>query len=177
MAPLDIAIVLLLIFSAAIGFTTGLIRSVASLLGLVAGIAYASWNYLQVASRLMPYIHGVPLSQAIAFCLLTLLVTIVFSMIGLVIKKLVHGVGLGWLDRLMGLVFGFLQGALLVTLCLVTIAAFFPATQWIGNTQLTKYFLGSVHLTTQMTPHDLKVRILDGLQILERKSPGWLHPR
>jgi len=94
----------------------------------------------------------------------------------LLLKKLIHGVGLGWLDRLAGLAFGLLRGALLVTLCIVALAAFFPDTRWLGDAQLAKYFLGTVHLTTQMTPQDLKHRILEGLRVLRKDSPAWLHP-
>ena len=176
MNPVDIVIVVVLILSALIGFQAGLIQSVASLFGLVAGIAYASWNFRIVAARLMPLLHDRTMSEALGFCLLVFLVMLVFALIGMVLKKIIHGIGLGWLDRLIGMLFGFLQGALLVTLGIVTIAAFYPTTQWMGNTQLGKYFLGSVHLTTQMTPHDLKQRIMDGLHVLQKDSPVWLHP-
>ena len=176
MSLVDVAIVVLLLLSMAIGFQSGFIRSVTSLLGLVAGIAYASWNYKMFAERLMPYVSGERLADAIAFGLVALLVMIIFGLVGMVIKKIVHGVGLGFFDRLFGLVFGFLQGALLVTLCLVTMIAFFPAAKWLDETQLSKYFLGPVHLTVQITPHDLKQRIMGGLHTLQRDSPAWLHP-
>jgi len=173
----DIAIVLIIILSAGLGFRSGLIQSVTSLVGLIAGIAIASWNYQPVADRLEPYIHHHALSEALGFCLVALLVMAIAGLIGFVIKKLIHGIGLGWLDRLTGLIFGLLRGALLVTLCIVTMAAFFPETRWLGDSQLGKYFLGSAHLTTTITPEELKHRILDGLQVLEQDAPKWLKPK
>jgi membrane protein required for colicin V production len=176
MNPVDIAILLLMVLSAALGFRSGLIQSVFSLVGLIAGIAIASWHYKEFAARLTPYIHSKGADEAIAYCLIAIAVMVAASIIGMLLKKLVHGVGLGWVDRLAGLAFGFARGALLVTLCIVTLAAFFPDTRWLGDAQFAKYFLGSVHLTTQMTPQDLKHRILEGLRVLRKDSPEWLHP-
>jgi membrane protein required for colicin V production len=174
MNPVDIAIVLLLILSGALGFRSGLIQSVFSLLGLIAGIAIASWNYKHFADELYPLLHNKPLSEAIWFCLIALAVMLMAGLAGLLLKKVIHGVGLGWLDKLTGLIFGLLRGALLVVLCIVTLAAFFPDTRWLGDARLAKYFLGTAHLTTQMTPTDLKEKIMTGLRVLEQDSPEWL---
>ncbi|WP_263357550.1 CvpA family protein [Acidicapsa ligni] len=176
MNVVDIAIVVVLLLSAIVGYRTGLIQSIFSLVGLILGIAVASWNYRHFADDLWPLLHNKSLSEAIWFCLLALAVMIVAGLLGMLIKNVIHGVGLAWLDRLAGFVFGFLRGALLVTLCIVTMAAFYPRTQWLGKSQLTKYFLGTAHLTTQMTPDELKHRILDGLRVLEKDTPEWMHP-
>ena len=173
----DVVILILIVMSAVAGFRSGLIRSIFSLTGLILGIVIASWNYKRIADERMPLLHSRPLSEAIWFCLLALGVMLAAGLIGLLVKKVVHGIGLGWLDKLAGLVFGFLRGAVLVTLCIVTLAAFFPDTHWLGDAKLAKYFLGSAHLTTNMTPNELKHKILDGLRVLETDAPKWLHPK
>jgi membrane protein required for colicin V production len=175
MNVVDIAIVLLLVLSAVFGFRSGLIQSVASLVGLIAGIAIAGWNFPRLADWLVPYIHSVPLSEALAFCLIAIFVMVLAGLIGIVLKKVIHGIGLGWLDKFLGLIFGALRGGLLVVLCIVTLAAFFPTTQWLGDSQLGKYFLSSAQVTSYMSPDELKRRILDGLRVLEQDSPKWLH--
>jgi membrane protein required for colicin V production len=174
MNMVDVSIVLLLALSAVLGFRSGLIQSVFSLLGLIAGIAIASWNYKRLADELYPLTNDKSLSEAIWFCLLALAVMLVGVLIGLLVKKLIHGIGLAWLDRVTGLIFGLLRGALLVVLCIVTLVAFFPETKWLGDARLAKYFLGTAHLTTQMTPADLKEKIQSGLRVLEKDSPEWL---
>jgi membrane protein required for colicin V production len=177
MNVVDIAIVLLLLISAVFGYRSGLIQSVTSLVGLIAGIAIASWNFPRLSDRLVPYLHSVPLSEAAAFCLIALLVMVLAGLIGMVLKKLIHGIGLGWLDKICGLIFGVLRGGLLVVLCIVTLAAFFPDTRWLGDSQLGKYFLSSAQVTSYMSPDELKRRILDGLHVLEEDSPKWLHKK
>jgi membrane protein required for colicin V production len=173
----DIAILLLAVLSAIQGFRSGLIQSFFSLLGLIAGIAVASWHYKRFAYELAPMIHSLPLAQAIWFCLIALAVMLVAGVIGMLVKGLVHGIGLAWLDQLAGLIFGLLRGVVLATLCIVVLAAFFPDTRWLGDAQLAKYFLGTAHMTMRMTPEELKVKILDGLQVMESDAPEWLHPK
>ena len=117
------------------------------------------------------------ISDAIWFCLIALAVMLVAGLLGMLVKGLVHGVGLGWLDSALGLIFGLLRGAVLATLCIVILAAFFPDTLWLGNAQLSRYFLGSAHLTTHMTPEELTKKIQHGLLVLEQDTPNWLRPK
>jgi membrane protein required for colicin V production len=173
----DIVIVLVVVLSAVHGYRSGLITSVASLLGLIGGIAIASWQYKRFVGTFQLAMHSEALADAVSFALIALIVMIAASILGMLLKGLVHGVGLGWLDRFMGLLFGFLRGALLITLCIVTLAAFFPDTRWLGDAQLAKYFMGTAHLTTHMTPDELKAKIVHGLHVLEKDTPNWLHPK
>ena len=177
MSLVDIVIVLVLIASAIQGYRSGLITSVASLLGLIGGIAIASWQYPRFVGIFVPILRSDALSDAVSFALVALVVMILAGLLGMLLKSLIHGIGLGWLDRITGLFFGLLRGALLITLCIVTLAAFFPNTRSLGDAQLAKYFMGTAHLTTHMTPEELKARILRGLHELEKDSPNWLHPK
>jgi membrane protein required for colicin V production len=176
MSLADVVILILVGLSMLAGFRSGLIRSVFSLAGLVLGIIIASWKYKHFADEVMPITKTRALSEAIWFCLLVIGVTVVAGIAGLLVKKLVHWVGLGWVDNVLGLVFGFLRGALLITVCVMTIAAFFPDTRWLKDANLAKYFIGMADFTTHMTSEELKKRILDGLAELREHSPAWLHP-
>jgi len=181
MNVVDVVIVLLVVLSAVQGFRSGLIQSVFSLVGLIAGIAIASWNYKRFGTELAPKLHlnqfSGPVADAVWFCVIALVVMLLAGLAGMLLKSVIHGVGLGWLDRLTGLVFGFLRGAFLATLCIVTLAAFFPETRWLGDAQLAKYFSGMAHLTSHMSPDELKQKMLDGLRVLEKDAPEWLHPK
>ena len=173
----DIAVLVLVLLSSLAGFGSGLIRSVFSLVGLVLGIVVASWYYRRFADQLFPLTHNRAFSEAIWFCILALAVMVSAGIVGLAIKRLVHGVGLGWLDRLAGFGFGLLRGALLITVCIMTLAAFFPDTEWLSQAKSAKYFIATAELTTHMTSEELRNRILDGLNDLRKHSPAWLHPQ
>ena len=177
MNVVDIVILLLLVVSALSGFRSGLIQCVLSLVGLLAGIAVACWNYKRFAYEFAPVVHSQAVSAAICFCLIALAVMLVAGLLGMLIKGLVHGVGLGWLDSALGLIFGLLRGAVLATLCIVILAAFYPDTRWLSDAQLSRYFLGSAHLTSRMSPKELEEKIQDGLAVLEQDTPNWLRPK
>ncbi len=173
----DIAIVLMLVLSAALGFRSGLIRAIFSLFGLLAGIAIASWNYARLAEQFTPGIHSRATADALWFCLIAIAVMIVAGLLGLILKKVIHGVGLGWLDRILGLFFGLLRGAALATLCVTVLVAFFPETLWLGNAQLPHYLINSLNLTVQAAPGEFQQKVMDGLDRLERQSARWLREK
>jgi membrane protein required for colicin V production len=91
------------------------------------------------------------------------------------LSKTLHRIGLGFLDRLAGAVFGFLQGSLLVTLCILATVAFFPQAHWLIKAKLPKMFFGICHLSTHVSPSELAERVRWGLRMLEEGSPHWLH--
>ena len=119
MAWVDWAIVIVLLLSVVGGLTQGFFRSVCALGGLVLGLALAAWNYDRLAACIMPIVHLEAVANTIAFLLIALLVMALTGLIGKVLSKTLHQMGLGCLDRLAGGVFGFFQGALLITLCIL----------------------------------------------------------
>jgi membrane protein required for colicin V production len=170
----DVVILVLLALSALLGFRSGFIQSICSLMGLIVGIAVASWHYQRFASELAPMVHSQALANAIWFCLIALAVMLAAGVLGMLLRGFIRGVGLGWLDSLIGLVFGLIRGAVLATLCIVVMAAFFPDTRWLGDARLARYFLGMSHLTTEITPDELKLKIEVGLRALEKNTQRWL---
>jgi membrane protein required for colicin V production len=177
MSLVDIVIVLVILLSAIQGFRSGIITAVASLIGLIGWIILASWQYPRFVGVFIPALRSEALSDAVAFALVALVVMLVAGLLGWLLKRLIHGIGLGWLDRFTGLLFGLLRGALLITLCIVVLAAFYPDTRWLENAQLAKYFMGTADFTSYMTPDELKAKILNGLHVIEKYSPNWLHPK
>jgi uncharacterized membrane protein required for colicin V production len=87
-----------------------------------------------------------------------------------------HQIGLGCLDKLAGGAFGFLQGALLVTVVILVAVAFFPKAHWLLDARLPRSFFGACHLSTHISPQELADRVRHGLTYLEEESPQWLHP-
>ena len=176
MTLVDWLIVIVLAASMLGGFTQGLFRSVFSLAGLVIGLVVAAWNYARLAALLVPLVRIDVVAEAAAFLVIAALVMLIFGVIGSVLHKTFHRIGLGCLDRLAGGFFGLLQGMLLVTLCILVAVAFFPDAHWLVQSRFPKFFFGVCHLSTQMTPAELAERLRNGLTLLERQSPLWMHP-
>ena len=176
MTWVDWAIVIALVLSVLGGLSQGFFRSVCSLGGLFLGLAAAAWNYKSVASFILPFIRIQAVADAIGFILIALLVMALANLVGAIVAKTLHQMGLGCLDKLAGGVFGFFQGALLVTLCILVTVAFFPTAHWLTQSRLPRLFFGACHLSTHMSPNELGQRVREGLKALQEETPGWFHP-
>jgi len=172
----DWAIVIVIGLSVLSGLSEGFFRSVCALGGLFLGLVLAAWNYAKVAALLTPLVRIEAVANAIGFLLIALLVMGIGGVAGKGLANTLHAVGLGCLDKLAGAAFGFLQGALLVTLCIVVTLAFFPHAHWLAAGRLPRLFLGACNLSTHMSPAELADRVRHGLKVLELESPWWLHP-
>jgi membrane protein required for colicin V production len=176
MGLVDWVIVGIIALSVLGGLNQGFFRSVCSLGGLWLGLVLAAWNYGRIARLILPLVRIPPVANAIGFLLIALLVMGLAGFAGNALSRAFHMIGLGCLDRLAGAVFGFFQGALLVTLIILVAVAFFPRTRWLAEARLPRFFFGACHLSAHMSPHQLAERIRQGLRTLEEESPRWLHP-
>jgi membrane protein required for colicin V production len=177
MELVDWAIVMAMVVAVLGGFTQGFFRSVFSLGGLLLGLVLAAWNYGRIAALLLPIVRIEPVADTIGFLLIAIVVMGLAGVAGKFLAKAFHTMGLGCLDSLAGAVFGFLQGALLVTLVILVTVAFFPKAHWLTEAKLPRMFFGACHLSTQMSPAELAERVRHGLKTLEEESPRWMHPK
>jgi membrane protein required for colicin V production len=111
---LDYTVLGVLAASVIWGAWRGLVREVISILGWV--IAFLAANlFAGPLGEAMP--QGIPtpeLRLAAAFMAIFIGSLIVTSLIGLLLSKAVHAVGLAGLDRVLGALFGVARGALIV---------------------------------------------------------------
>ncbi len=166
----DWIIVVVLAAAVLAGLARGFFRSAFSLAGLIAGLALASWNYWRLAAVFKPLIHSVEVANAVAFLIIALMVMVIAAIVGSILAKLFQKVGLGCLDRLGGAVFGFVEGIVFVTICILVTVAFFPETVWLTEARLPRYFFGALHVSVQVTPSRLGDRVRKELQSLESES-------
>jgi membrane protein required for colicin V production len=173
----DWFLILILLVSTVAAFRKGIIRVLLSLAGLIAGIMISSWNYETVASSLQRVIHDYLLCQVVAFLAILILVLVLFGFAARALSKTVHAIGLGFVDRLLGAVFGLLRGALLGVAAMMVAAAFFPAAAWLENSVLSPYFLTGVHAVSFVVPAHFQDQISVGAKYLLHETPGLFRPR
>ena len=138
MTWIDWAILIVILLSVLAGLKQGFLRSFCSLAGLLLGLVLAAWNYARVAAFLRPLVRIEPVADTIGFVLIALFVMGLASLLGTVLAKALHTIGLGCLDRLAGAAFGLFQGALLVTLCILAALAFYPKARWLAESPARK---------------------------------------
>jgi membrane protein required for colicin V production len=174
MQYVDGAILIALLCATIGGLMQGFFRAVCSLGGLILGLSLASWNYSQFAALLAPMIHREAIANTIAFLVIAGVVMFAFDIVGKIASHTLHKIGLGCLDRLAGAVFGFFQGALGVTLCILVTVAFFPQTRWLEEARLPRLFFGACYASTHLGPKELNDRVKQGLRTVEEESTRLL---
>lgn len=141
MTGFDLAIVGIVALSAVIAFFRGIVRSliglVAWIVGIVAGIVFNS----PVATLLPAFPEYPLLPNALAFVIIFLLAIVAGALIAWPLHAVIHKAGLGFVDRGLGVVFGFARGVIVV-LAFVLVGGFSPLVErdWWQNSLLAPPF-------------------------------------
>ena len=117
MNTLDWVIVAILAVGFVAGFIKGVIQQAFSLGGLVLGIICGTLLYKPFADLLQGFLKMSDKTACIvAFVVILLVVPIVCGLLGKLLSKLVHEASLGFVDRLLGGLFGVLKFFLVIGL-------------------------------------------------------------
>jgi membrane protein required for colicin V production len=121
---LDAIIVVILILSLVMGFINGLVKEVASLAALILGIWGAIKFSAFTAAKLYDYFdmtgHYV---GVIAFLVTFGIIVVIIHFIGILADKLVTATALGFVNRILGIVFGLLKSVLIMSVFFVILNA------------------------------------------------------
>lgn len=156
----DYIIIAILAISVMIGLWRGLISE---LLALVIWIAafWVAWTFGPVLAAHFGHLIELPSARIIvAYGLCFVAVLILGALLRFVISRLVESTGLSGTDRLLGMVFGFFRGVLLVTL-LVFLVGFtaFTRDPWWQQSVLLPQFQHVAAWLEQRVPADIREHI------------------
>lgn len=138
---LDYVFIGIIVVSAAISLMRGFIREALSIVVWV-GAFWISMHFArQLASYLDGYLHSPTLRLGVAFAGLFIAVLVLGGLVSYLAGTLVGRTGLGGTDRLLGMIFGGLRGALIVGL-LVLMAGLtsIPRERWWQESVLATQF-------------------------------------
>jgi len=121
---IDAVILILLILAAVGGFINGFVKEVASLAGLILGI----WGAIKfsefTAGKLYEWFDMTgQYVGVIAFVVTFICIVIIIHFIGVIADKLVSAIALGFLNRVLGLVFGLLKSVLIMSVIFAVLNA------------------------------------------------------
>jgi membrane protein required for colicin V production len=126
MNPLDVVIIIILGYGLIRGIFRGMVKEISSIVGVFAGF-YAAYTYYPLVSEIMEdWITNVPFLNILSFMLIFCVIFFIISILGVIIKYLMHVASLGWMDRLFGASLGFGKAVLIVSIILVALTAFLP---------------------------------------------------
>ena len=159
----DYIIIIVILLSTIGSFFRGFAREFMSLVVWVVGIVAA----LKLAPVLEPHImatmHWSTMSYVAAFVLIFLSIWLIGLFISLAIRTVLDRVGLGPLDRVIGLAFGFVRGVLLIAVLMMFInASALENSPTIKTSLLAPQFHALALRLTNMIPPDFKKRVSMG---------------
>jgi len=121
---IDLVIVIILIIAIVRGFTDGLVREVAALAALIFGIWGAIKFSSFTAGKLYEWFDMSGQYVGIISFLITFgVIVIVIHFIGIVADKIIDAASIGFLNRLLGMVFGFFKSVLILSVFFVILNA------------------------------------------------------
>ncbi len=165
----DIAIIGVFAVSVLIGVFRGFIREALSLTSWVVSVSLA---YLFVDVGVMylePHISQPLLRLGAAFAAIFIISLLLTSIIGYLLYRLLSiATKIGPGDRLLGLLFGCLRGAIIISL-LILFAIFtdFSAQVWWKQSQLVGYFMPLVDFFISLMPDDIAIYFKPELVLLQ----------
>jgi membrane protein required for colicin V production len=128
MTVFDYIVLGIVFISALLSITRGLVREVVSLLAWVIAFFVASRYSVEIEPLLSDLIQDESIRMLVAFAV-TFFIVLLLAMLGaMLMSTLVKSVGLGLVDRMLGAIFGFARG-LVIVLFLVLAAGFTPLPQ------------------------------------------------
>ena len=119
MTAADVLIVLVVLSSTIAGLLRGFIREAVSLVFWILAI-WAAWKWGPlVEPHLGGLLTGPNVAPWVGRLVVLVLVLLIGWAVGLLLSYFTHGIGLGFMDRGMGLLFGLMRGAVLVGLMII----------------------------------------------------------
>lgn len=174
----DYIILAVLAVSVLIGLWRGLISEVLALAIWVAAF-WVAWTFgPSVAGH---FEHSIQLPSArilVGYGICFLAVLIAGALLRFLVSKLIEGTGLSGTDRLLGMVFGFVRGVLLVTLAVFLLGfTAFTRDPWWNESALLPQFKGMAAWLGERVPENVRhylnpPALLDHLPALPAGVPG-----
>lgn len=156
----DYTVIGIIALSALLGWWRGLVYEVLSLLGWVVAAIVARLFAAQAAPYMPAALGAEAIRTVAAFAVLFIGTLIIGGIVAWLLSKLVKWVGLGWMDGLLGGLFGVLRGVLVV-LALVLLAGLsgLPKEPSWSNAALSKPLVSIALMVKGWLPESVAQRV------------------
>jgi len=157
---LDVTIIVIMLSLAIVGLRNGLIRSLSTAVGIVAGIVVARRYYEVFFEDLLPIVNNETGAKMVVFVLIFLAVLIITSFVGSGLRKVVSVLFLGWLDTAIGGILGLAVAASIlgVALSLLGASDAFGISGPIKDSTLAPFLMARMPLIIDLLPEEFDIR-------------------
>jgi len=133
------------------GLFRGFVSEVLSVAAFVLGGAAAVLFSNSIVPYLVPYIGATAFTRVAAFLLIFIAVTIVVKIIEKILGNILEGLNLGGLDKLLGLLFGVVEGGLSVAVIvfILTVQPLFDVQSALESSVFATFLSGIIPMNTE----------------------------
>lgn len=164
---LDTVALIVLVISMVGAIRKGFSVELISLASVIAGFFLAVTGYAKLGDSLLAW--GVPEKSTglIAFVSIFILVFVVGVFFSAVMDKVLKGLFLKWLDRLLGGIFGLVRGCLLVSIVFLALTVFPVHKGLVSDSVSAGFFLQIGKAVVTLTPEEFEEKFRSGYRRLQ----------
>lgn len=157
---LDTIVIAIMLLSTLIAFFRGFVKEILSLGAWLGAAIITIYCFPKVAEWLTPRVNGSPLAINLAATLGTYITALIAISIvnSIIIRYVKTGADVGVFDNMLGLMFGALRGAFIVSLGFMLLTFVFNADdypEWIAKAKTRPYVEEGAAMLAQVAPHYL----------------------
>jgi membrane protein required for colicin V production len=158
MTVVDVVVIFVICLSALFSLIRGFVKESISLATWIIAIWLAATFAPKLAAALPSGIESEAVRQAVGFGILFVLTLIVGAIVNTLVNQVVKKTGLSGADRVFGVAFGILRGALII-MVFVVIGGMtpLPDSEWWQSSTLLQWFESAVIVIQDYIPEDLNL--------------------
>lgn len=169
MQILDIVLCVIIGFLGIRGTFRGLVKEIASILGLLLGFVLANSYHAQLSPLLEEYLGGPGLAHLVGYLGIFLGTVAAIFLLATLIRKILKLICLGWLDSIGGGALGILKGLLLCSIVIMALTAFLPAkSEVLTRSQVVPHINTFNTLLSNALPKEMRDQFLERSQELQK---------
>ncbi len=160
MTGFDIAVLVVVALSALLGLWRGVIREVFALGAWIAAIV-GMFLFGEKLAQMLPLAVDTPWLRSLSgYALVFVGIFVALSIVGFLFSKMINAMGLSFIDRALGMMFGIVRGVLIaVLLVFVAGATTLPQMGWWRDSVTAKPLAAAAGILRNRLPEDLAKRI------------------
>lgn len=165
----DIALIVVILWSAIAGLRAGFARVVVGLAATLAGLIAGFWFYRLVAAKLAPFVRTPAIADLLGFFAIFLGVMILGALLAAMLARFFHWIGLSWIDHLLGGAAGLVRGILVIAAFVAVLVAYAPSPmpRFIESSRVLPYVSEVSLWLSDLAPHELKEAVREQMENLE----------
>ena len=155
---LDIVLILIVALSVIEGVKKGFARVGIGFAAAILGVVFGIWFYGTAGYYLLPFVSSKGIANFIGFWVVFLICVLAGALLGKFLGALFKWVGLSWIDRLLGALFGILRGGVAAVALVLVLVAFSskPPPKSVANSRYAPYLVGAANVCAELAPRELK---------------------